>query len=880
MVRYIEKFEETYTHKSLLVAPINEYNKTQTDKKTGGANYLRHFPLWKKNINRLLELSNKLIASAEIETMLPEIAACLTTWGHADSSVEKQVDEAKKIIERADYFETWIDFKFPVIQGFTLTFHSAEEKKFNSLTGFAELGSELNDISVEFDKPPVFTPRKIEKELEKTHTTWYLAHYLNLESAPQLAYVEFDWNQTALLSARVVQHRDLAGNRGLTFTSIKDGIVNTGPSGPIFISLEATVPTQRLRTVYQHLTIENPEKKDWLVGAYSAIVYIRRLRVQKSVCGNVLMHEVDGPQDLDNIVDHLERLADKPVPGHQPEDEKFSKGIQARHMLREKVTALPQPDPANPSPLTPYVGCYSCYYIRLTFQRANFELNFITLRSDGSALLEQYGKNPVGRPGYYQVEAGRIRVHFGQGHQPDTTPIQFILYKEPKQADQFKLLGTYQSETSEGQPVSGLVSLTRQPDSELIPSPVTGNSKKTLSRACSEVTAADFCDDEDFAFFLGEAGAGLSLTDGPAWAEISERISKDSAYKTIRSLCTKPGGQHAFSENHFYYYTFKKGSPTETDFLIERSLLVFNRNGTVTMYADSKNYVGNAYHWTNTLHLSLKHPEEGLLEMFFELDRNHTNLPAIRILYGASLWHSSKRIQAKAVVLSRYAGHPTEKGVKMMNFNDSEGRGQLQREDDLGGGVISYLRGETNRYLHGTTSSSPGRFRPRDKSSREIHFWAACGFGFLSREFWKYEEKDTKHPEKKPVADEKDPPVVRLLKDKTEDWRTSARTHLHAAFVHGFAVNFGGLEIDYRTALGNPAEIADAYLRKFFPGVSYEEKAGILKDQHTEISLQRIGEITGEQALLKKAFESGGPLHDEELRKFASDLWPDIFSAD
>ncbi|WP_159471199.1 hypothetical protein [Dyadobacter sp. 3J3] len=209
----------------------------------------------------------------------------------------------------------------------------------------------------------------------------------------------------------------------------------------------------------------------------------------------------------------------------------------------------------------------------------------------------------------------------------------------------------FQSETLVKQfLVSGLMSMTRiQPNGN----PMLNEQvwPKFFSKPCNELVKSDFRDNSDFTFFVSGKAQGHFLSDSPAWADISDRLSDTSAVDRIAGLLLDD--QKERGETEFYYYTFKK-DVNDLQNVIERNLVRFYAYGKVTVLAsEGIEYSGKAYFMKSTLRLSLVNQLGGFLEVFLKLNGDKSSMQRPDILYGASLWHSDDRIQAKTVVLSR-----------------------------------------------------------------------------------------------------------------------------------------------------------------------------------------------------------------------------------
>ena len=251
---------------------------------------------------------------------------------------------------------------------------------------------------------------------------------------------------------------------------------------------------------------------------------------------------------------------------------------------------------------------------------------------------------------------------------------------------------------------------------------------------------------------MEELNSSTNLTDGPIWAEVANRLQNHSALELTQRLCNPepdttespekaatPKPDSPFPNGQYYYYTFKKDGADTGPFIIERNLVTFGRNGNVSILASGILYEGYAYHLHKTLRLSLSNTRKGgFLEVFLELIDDRADLSANKVLYGMSLWRSSSRIQGKTVVLSRIekvAQKELNLKTEVFSFLKSDNKKfeketkRIADEDQRGGGIMSYLRGQINRYMHATTHSSPEYIRPRDESFRKMHFLIACYYG-------------------------------------------------------------------------------------------------------------------------------------------------------
>ncbi len=146
----------------------------------------------------------------------------------------------------------------------------------------------------------------------------------------------------------------------------------------------------------------------------------------------------------------------------------------------------------------------------------------------------------------------------------------------------------------------------------------------------------------------------------------------------------------------------------------------------------------------------------------------------------------------------------------------------------------------------------PNLFRPRDKTSRQFHFFIACFYGYGLN----------LHLGEKPYIDDEEFQII--------------QGHIKNAFIHGYSVRFAGLENSKNIDLKSPASIRKAYLNQFSPQESQNGKRDQLAKSAIKKIISQIQEIAEEQEFLVSAFNSGGPLANEELYGYASLLWPSL----
>lgn len=871
------------------------YNATKTfrtkePRNSGGIDAVRDLKnIPNENIKMLINCYNKLTEPIPTASMYQDVAKNLPNIlfqpnENADANLQRYITG----INTYSYCQNLFDSKFPDIQDFKWSFVSEQEPSSPDIKLFATTKESLIHCKITLhDNLKIYSKDKETEEasnvevVSKTLVEHYIGHYLNTDGKAMIAKVKLSWDGGKLKSMSMKQHEDLFGREGIGFINTENGIQDSIDNNPIFVLLQNDLkrtPSHITKRQFQQITIEKDEIDGVRRGTYSTVVQTilnkEYGREAITVSGLVILQKVTFEPDLVKLTNNLDYYCDynKLSPGSLPK-QILDSILSIRYQLQRQIISLPQSisllQDSSWKRLQKYVGRYLCYYMRLS--NSLFETSHIEIFKDGTATLEQNAETGTGKVtgkinGFVRIEGSRLWAYFGFNEQMRTSPIRFILddVNAGKQLAP-KLQGIFQSETIKTlQLVSGRMLLVKLPPKSPWPKFISIDPKLIKSgdfRAYKDEAENETRD--NMLFFLGNS----NLSDGPIWSEVSNRLLNHSALSIIERLCgslskkaerTQKNDESSnlgtFPNGQFYYYTFKRDGDNGP-FLIERNFVSFKKNGTVTIQVSDSEiiYEGNAYYLNKTLRLSLSDSKGGFLEVFLELVDNRADLSAVKILYGMSLWHSGSRIQGKTVVLSRYESGPLnekteffrflEPGRDLISFKEENKR--ILDEDTRSGGAISYLRGEINRYMHATAHSSPEQFRPRDKEFREIYFLIACFYGYKLKE-------------------------VGITEDEKRTIIEICKGILKQAFIHGYANDFAGLNINREKAVNDSSYIKQIYHERF-PLIDINE------DKTIKI-IERIKQIAQEQIFLIKVFNTNGPLNQDDLRNYAVYFWPDLLN--
>lgn len=806
---------------SKLKAKIIEHNKkVRSSWGQGGASSLEK--LNQVKIEGLIKNYNSLLQHGySTETVYKDI---LYNLGETFS---KESEQEKKI-KSYTFCKHFLEQKFPSVSAFTFNLHGIYTV-FDSIKSFITSEEQLKGCTIKF----LGKNEEYEDNIPKISSEYYICHFLSLERKPLLSNVTLQWKGTELIQVYLEQHESFIDNLPpINFTNAKHGIHQTPNDSPVFVILKENISVKR-NPAYLQITIENNRSsRQIIMGTYSAIIKHNKKSEPILVSGTAILQAFPEKQNLSEISEWLNQ-------NNPSQNSEIIEQIRfIRYRLFNPVVRPKTGIDDNYTKFKRYVGHYSCYYMRLSKTPIRFEISNINIFPDGSATLQQYGEETE-TLGFARLNGERLWVYFGYNNQIANYSIRFILDDVDVLASPH-LRGVFSSETLiDKRLVTGRMSMRKIADSPSNPI--------HFSKPIEHVYYNDFVGD-DLKFFTGHTNQ--NLTDGPIWAEISTRLTNYSAIKTITSLCTAQS-EEFFSRNKFYYYTFKKDNDNG-QFLIERNLVTFHPNGTVTIFASDTTYQGYAYYLKNTLRLSLSDPIGGFLEIFLEILTDTAHLHEVKILYGMSIWRSGTRLQGKTVVLSRFGKpHELSKETEFFCFFDpnsalfEQETKKMQEENALSGGALSYLRGEINRYLHSTTHSSPVLFRPRDASFREMHFLIACYYGYILT------LEQHKHTN------------ISLI-NKCKD-------HIRQAYIHGYACNFAEISINSHEA-SNDDDDEYLYISKIYK----EKYPEIEVDNQKKNIFKRIKEIAKEQIYLTSAFCDGGPLNHNQLIEYAQKMWPDL----
>ena len=496
----------------------------------------------------------------------------------------------------------------------------------------------------------------------------------------------------------------------------------------------------------------------------------------------------------------------------------------------------------------------------------------------GRATLCQKGRSKVTGWGRITTNLdGRqnLWLLFGNNDELGQARIRFLLNITP---DRKVLKGVFNSETLITQHIASGRMLMRKQD----PAPEQWPPDEHEDISYDLVDYSNLTDRDDLAFFTGQAiktpvyDPLRNLTDGPYWADIARRLTYPSA-KTILDSFFRNGEQSAqqkfapepdppYPDGDFYYYNFKQEEDSKL-FLIERNFLRLRRSGAVTLRSGDSEYNGYAYYSHGTLKISFLDSERGFLDAYFNMSRNDvSDTSKIKVLYGASLWRAGMRIQAKTVVMSRLKGKSevldqSTKIIKFLEASDPEFEAETKKlleEEENSGGVISYLRGERNRFHLSTINAPATGLRPRDNRSRALHYLIAKYYGLCL-------EALKNSPSAYTMIDSEE---IMLLQE--------AKENLFQSYIYGYGCSFAGLKLNIEESIKVPIDkinnptshIAKEY-KKRFPESN-------LKDERIKGVLKRIKEGVYEQLSIRTDFAKGGLFDEPEIVQLGRQLWPDL----
>lgn len=873
---------------------ITAYNEKKGVYKTGSLNSV--IDLLKIDSGEtLIKIYNKTLNRPDPSELLNEAGAALPKFGNHYQTVNHFV-----------FCQYFLTDKLPHFYTFTFVLVDEQGKKHASIDEFIASDQPLKSCQIKSpdnwavreDAPTPSTPKSDNDDLaggkslgdtNEPVDEHCIAYFLNDKFQIIENKVTITWtkDRSKLLNAVMQQQEQ---DKSLVYESINETIVQE-PGGAVFMTLRG----QKIsRSVYFQIAIQSEAVKEQRAGSFSAIGHrvLSSTSIEPiSVCGKFILatltkeHEVLDRQTVAQIHYRLQEQLLIETPN-----------------LREKHNQ-------TQSRWEPFAGNYVCTYMRLAHTDGpRLQTSFVELFADGRATLTQF--QSVRTEGWGRFTLGsegpdKIWLFFGRNDELGQARVRFLLRVPPKGAT---LKGIFTSETLKSERiVSGRMLMKKLGSREAWP-------RTHLNVPYQQVLYAHVGTDKDLAFFNGQETDSLNddgsrtMSDGPYWASIANRLSFPSALRELNKFykeevlpaSSTPNqntdneelttNQIPFSDGCFYYYVFKEHED-EDFFLIERNFILFNKDGTVTIKAGENQYIGQAYYDHRTLKISLSHSKNGFLDAYFDLSFTESDdTAAIRVLYGASLWRSKNRIEAKAVVLSRLGTHPLDpitRVFKFLNADDPNYALQMQQliEEDspvAGAGVIAYLRGTLNRFHHSSVHAPSGGFRPRDAHSREPHFLVACYYALTLRGL------------SQPIAGEQvgsDTPN-KAVRNREQQQRISQvragideiKRHLRIAHVYGYACSFGNLQINLDELISDSPsnkKAPDLHLLQSVIEQQYDEhftnaEKNIRK--RPEI-LKRLVDITNEQLTVRAAFAEGGLFYDDkhpELRVLGNRLWPDL----
>ena len=769
-------------------------------------------------------------------------------------------------MNRFAFCQRFLEKIFPDYYEFTYTLMAESGKPYDNISDFIDSKEAIRDCTVY--SPNDWKPLKQRPSFGNIAAEDHCcAFYQNDLGEAVEAPVKLSWTagRKKLVKVTLTQlegfFADKDRRRPLHFVS---ETIYQAPNGPIFVTLRAE--NQRI-PAYLQITIEGEASNDQRMGTYTTI----GRRTQPNQPTESV--SISGMFRLVNLLNETATvdvgLVNKIRYAQQNRLLLYSDTIQERlHVSRKKWTS--------------FVGKYICSYIRLA--QANLQTSYIELFEDGRATLKQKGRDEVTGWGRITTNLdGRqnLWLLFGNNAELGQARVRFLLNIT---SDKNVLKGIFSSETLITQHIAGGRMLMRRQD----PAPELWPPDDHQDKSYELVGYSDLTDRDDLAFFTGQAiktptdDLLKNITDGPYWAEIARRLTYPTAKTTLDTFFgdgEKSSEQTSttdpdlpYPDGDFYYYNFKQEEDTKL-FFIERNFLRFKKDGTVTIKSGDSEYKGHAYYSHKTLKLSFLDGERGFLDVYFDMSRDEvSDTSKIKVLYGASLWRAGKRIQAKTVVLSRIKDKDVDfdqstKIIKFLEANDprfDEETKKLIEEEVNSGGVISYLRGERNRFHLSTINAPATGLRPRDNRSRALHYLVAKYYGLCLQ------------------ALKNVPPLKSHIGSETEEIMLLHETkeNLFQAYIYGYGCSFAGLKLTIKQALNVPIEridnpathIAQEYKKRF--------QESNLKDPRIKDVLIRIKEGAREQVDLQADFAEDGLFDEPELIQLGRRFWPDLMPPD
>lgn len=219
------------------------------------------------------------------------------------------------------------------------------------------------------------------------------------------------------------------------------------------------------------------------------------------------------------------------------------------------------------------------------------------------------------------------------------------------------------------------------------------------------------------------------------------------------------------------------------------------------------------------------------LQAYIKKERLNVKLANSPVI-GISIW-KEEYLEGKIMALIPKNENDTceDLGILSIRQADAQGYGALIDNDLLYNGVISYLSGKINRYLHTPKRFHEGPFRPHKQSHREAYFGLAY---YLATSC---EPTDN---------------------SKKLSWQTRVKSALREAYLHGFASNIFA---------GRPIEDA---LNQAKQKINSEGKVEPLYEELA----QQLEEILAEQKKLKDCLTN----EMTDFYEFAKRYWPNLDS--
>ncbi len=229
----------------------------------------------------------------------------------------------------------------------------------------------------------------------------------------------------------------------------------------------------------------------------------------------------------------------------------------------------------------------------------------------------------------------------------------------------------------------------------------------------------------------------------------------------------------------------------------------------------------------------------------YVLEESLKNTTIISHIFGVSLWKDSY-LEGKTIVLipaknikNKDGEEVLDKETGIYNLGNLSGSAysDIQDIDRLYGGVLSYLRGNINRYLYTPKKGAEGLFRPHQEKHRKLHF----SYAYYLASY-------------KPSSIEYTNTIELQL--ELNKWRIKIQNSIYESYIHGYACEyFAGYKVaDYIDMLSQDSI----------------ELTGEMSSQYRDV-ITELKIILKEHEELKRHMGVGGIL--KEFKPYAINYW-------